>query len=94
MKPLEFPSNRERVLYAHVEGDVLIITCGWSVPIPRGLAIAYAKRGYQHGNADGQGFYNKDPKIGLHHGDLRLDLEVHEVHAIIALIEQAFADAF
>lgn len=94
MQTLEFPSQRDRTLYAQIEGTVLIITCGWSVPIPRDVAIEYAKRGYTHGNADGQGFYNKDSKVGLHHGDLRIDLEVSEAHEIIALIKTAFADGF
>jgi hypothetical protein len=83
---IEFPRNIENVLASANEHGLYVIS-GWTIGIPRQIAIDYAKSINTDPNA---GFFKHDGKVVLSHRDSKITLSQQEANAIVDLIQAAY----
>ena len=83
---IAFPRKVENVLASANEHGIFVIS-GWTIGIPRQMAIDYAKSINADPNA---GFFQHNGEVVLSHRDSKITLSQQEANAIVDLIQAAY----
>lgn len=83
---LEFPRDRSNV-FASATDHGITLKAGWTVAIPKALAIEHVKTFDSNPNV---GFFKHNGEVILSHGPAKIHLSEQEAQAVVDLIEAAY----
>ncbi len=83
---IQFSRNIDNVLASASEIGLLVVA-GWTMAIPKSLAIEYVKTYNENPNA---GFFEHGDNIVLSHNEGKLMLSPQEAAAVVELIKAAY----
>ena len=86
MTQLSFGRDIDKLL-ASADENGLWIVAGWTVGIPKDMAVKYVE---SYDSSPAKGFYKHDGEVILSHGGAKIYLSNAEASAIVELIREAY----
>lgn len=87
---IQFPRTIDNLL-ASTDEVGLMVVAGWSMLIPRAMAIEYVKK---YNRSPNEGFFEHEGRVILSHGAGKLTLSEQEASAVVELIKTAYGSLF